>query len=194
LIKCKCNTWTKKPTKTNHAEEEEELIRVQQEIERLRQEQESIMRRQAAVCGGNDLYKTSVFGLLLHCVNKAEGQEPLSGIHAGVCGGHIGVRVVAAMVLQQGFYGTVVIDDAVKLVPTCEACEKFSHRLKGPAQPVLLITPSWPLQRWGIDIIGKLTLAQGNYTFSVVAVEYFTLWVEAKLVTNISSATIKKFF
>jgi hypothetical protein len=87
-----------------------------------------------------------------------------------------------------------VIDDAVKLVPTCEACEKFSHQLKGPAQPVLLITPSWPLQRWGIDIIGKLTLAQGNYTFSVVAVEYFTLWVEAKLVTNISSATIKKFF
>jgi hypothetical protein len=46
----------------------------------------------------------------------------------------------------------------------------------------------------GIDIVGKLTPAQGNYTFTVVAVKYFTKWVEAKLVTNVSSATIKKFF
>jgi hypothetical protein len=45
----------------------------------------------------------------------------------------------------------------------------------------------------GIDIVVKLTPTQGNYTFVVVAVEYFTMWREAKLVTNVSSATIKKF-
>jgi hypothetical protein len=54
--------------------------------------------------------------------------------------------------------------------------------------------PSWPLQRWGINIVGKLTLAQGNYTFVVIAVEYFTKWIEAKPLTNVSSSTIKKFF
>jgi hypothetical protein len=59
---------------------------------------------------------------------------------------------------------------------------------------VQLIAPSWPLQWWGIDIIGKLTPAQGNYTFTVVAVEYFTKWVKAKPLTNVSSASIKKFF
>jgi hypothetical protein len=45
---------------------------------------------------------------------------------------------------------------------------------KAPAQSVQLIAPSWPLQRWGIDIVAKLTPAQGNYTFVVIAVEYFT--------------------
>jgi hypothetical protein len=35
---------------------------------------------------------------------------------------------------------------------------------------------------------------QGNYTFAVVAVEYFMKWIEAKPLTNVSSATIKKFF
>jgi hypothetical protein len=60
-------------------------------------------------------------------------------------------------------------------------------------QPVQLITPSWPLQWWGIDIV-KLSPAQGNYTFVVVAVEYFTKWIEAKPLTNVSSASIKKFF
>jgi hypothetical protein len=42
--------------------------------------------------------------------------------------------------------------------------------------------------------MGKLTPAQGNYTFAIVIIEYFTKWVEAKLVTNIASATIQKFF
>jgi hypothetical protein len=50
------------------------------------------------------------------------------------------------------------------------------------------------LQWWGIDIVRKLTPAQGNYTFTIVAVEYFTKWIEAKLVTNIASATIQKKF
>jgi hypothetical protein len=53
--------------------------------------------------------------------------------------------------------------------------------LNAPAQPVQLITPSWPLQRWGINIVGKLTPAQGNYTFAIVAVEYFMKWVEESL-------------
>jgi hypothetical protein len=87
-----------------------------------------------------------------------------------------------------------MIDDAAKLVTTYEDCQKFSHRYKAPEQLSQLIAPSWPLQRWGIDIMGKLTPTQENYTFTIVAVEYFTKWVEAKLVTNIISATFQNFF
>jgi hypothetical protein len=87
-----------------------------------------------------------------------------------------------------------MIDDAVKLVSTCEGCQRFSHKTRASAQLVQLIALSWPLQRWGIDIVQKLTPAQGNYTFTVVAVEYFTKWIEAKPLTNVSSTTIKKFF
>jgi hypothetical protein len=43
----------------------------------------------------------------------------------------------------------------------------------------------------GIDIVSKLTLTQGNYSFIVVAVEYFTKWIDAKHVTNVSLATIQ---
>jgi hypothetical protein len=98
------------------------------------------------------------------------------------------------LVLMQGFYWLEVIDDATKLVSICKACQKFSHKSKASAQPLQLIALSWPLQRWGIDIVGKLTPAQGNYTFALVAVEYFTKWIEAKPLTNVSSTTIRKFF
>jgi hypothetical protein len=142
----------------------------------------------------NDLYKISVAGPLLRCVSREEGQQILSKVNAGVCRGHIGARALATKVLRQGFYWPAMIDDAAKLVSTCEAYQRFSRKTKVPAQPVQLIAPSWPLQRWGIDIVRKLTLVQGNYTFIVVAVEYFTKWIEAKPLINVSSATIKKFF
>jgi hypothetical protein len=120
------------------------------------------------------LNKISITCPLLRCLSKAKGQELLSEIHVGVCIGHISARPLAPKVLRQGFYWPAVIDDATKLVPTCEACQKNYHRSKAPARPRQLITPSWPLQQWGIDIVGKLTPAQGNYTFAIVAVKYFT--------------------
>jgi hypothetical protein len=48
----------------------------------------------------NELYKTSLSGPLLWCVSKAKGQEILSEIHAGTCGGHIGARALAVKVLR----------------------------------------------------------------------------------------------
>jgi hypothetical protein len=142
----------------------------------------------------NELYKTSVSGPILRCINKTEGQEILQEVHAGICEGHIGARALAAMVLRQGFYWPAMIHDVAKIVATCEAYQKFSHRCRAPVQPSQLIAPSWPLQRWGIDIMGKLTPAQGNYTFAIITVEYFIKWVEAKHVTNITSTTVHKFF
>jgi hypothetical protein len=139
------------------------------------------------------LYKISISGPLLYRVSKTEGQEILQEVHAGICGGHIGAHALVAKVLRQGFYLPAMIDDAAKIVVTCEAYQKFSHRCRAPTQPSQLIAPSLSLQRWGIDIVGKLTPAQGNYTFTIVAIEYFTKWIEVKPVTNITSTTIQKF-
>jgi hypothetical protein len=96
-------------------------------------------------------------------------------------------------VFQQGFYWPSIIDGASNLATTCQPCQKFSLNTQAPSQPTQLITPSWPLQRWGIDIVGPLTIGQGNYKYAVVAVEYFTKWIELKLVANIA-AGLKRFF
>jgi hypothetical protein len=117
----------------------------------------------------------------------------LNQTHAGAYGGHIRARALVAKVFRQGFYWPSIIDDAMKLVKTCEACQKFSPNI-ALSQPTQLITPSWPLQRWGIDIVRPLTTAQSNYKFTVVAVEYFTKWIEAKPLVNIVAMGLKRFF
>jgi hypothetical protein len=84
---------------------------------------------------GNELYKISILGPLLHRVSKTEGQEILYEVHAGICRGHIGARALAAKVLRWGFYWPTMIDDVARLVATCETCQKLSHRCRAPAQP-----------------------------------------------------------
>jgi hypothetical protein len=50
------------------------------------------------------------------------------------------------------------------------------------------------LQRWGLDLLGPLPPTQGNLKYVVVAVEYFSKWIEAKPLATIISATVQKFF
>jgi IS30 family transposase len=45
-----------------------------------------------------------------------------------------------------------------------------------------------------MDLVGPLPIAQGNCIFTVVAMDYFTKWVEAKALANITAPTIQKFF
>jgi transposase InsO family protein len=54
--------------------------------------------------------------------------------------------------------------------------------------------PTWPLQRWGLDLLGPLPPAQDNLKYVVVVVEYFSKWIEAKPLATITSATVQKFF
>jgi hypothetical protein len=74
----------------------------------------------------------------------------------------------------------MAIKDAEHIVKTCKACQFAAKHQRRPGAPSQLITPTWPLQRWGMDIVGPLPTAQGNFKFAVVAVEYFTKWIEAR--------------
>jgi hypothetical protein len=55
-------------------------------------------------------------------------------------------------------------------------------------------TANLAIARWGLDLLGPLPPAQGNLKYVVVAVEYFSKWIEAKLLATITSATVQKFF
>jgi hypothetical protein len=47
-----------------------------------------------------ELYKQGVCSPLLKCLSRAEGQELMKEVHAGVCGAHIGSRPLLGKVFQ----------------------------------------------------------------------------------------------
>jgi ribonuclease HI len=127
-----------------------------------------------------ELYKHGVCSPLLKCLSRTEGTELMKEIHAGLCGSHIGSRSLLGKVFRQGFFWPKAASDATDLVQKCENCQKCARDQKQPSSLTQLIQPTWPLQRWGLDLLGPLPPAQGNLKYVVVAVEYFSKWIEAK--------------
>jgi hypothetical protein len=131
---------------------------------------------------------------MLKCVTETEGVQILREVHSGTCGSQAGPTALAAKVIRQGFYWPAMICAANRVTRSCEACQKFSPRSGSPSQFTKLIAHTWPLHRWGLDIVGPLPTAQGNLKFTFIAVEYFTKWIEARAVSTITSKTAQKFF
>ncbi|GJT89554.1 reverse transcriptase domain-containing protein [Tanacetum coccineum] len=50
-----------------------------------------------------------------------------------------------------------------------------------------------PFYQWGMDILGPLTPARGGAKFVIVAIDYFTKWVEAKPLVKITGKEIIRF-
>ena len=58
--------------------------------------------------------------------------------------------------------------------------------------PLHTMTSPWPFSTWGIDIIGQIhPTASNGHEFILIAIDYFTKWVEAALykVLNLKKVT-----
>jgi ribonuclease HI len=120
-----------------------------------------------------ELYKHGVCSPLKF-LSRIEGIELMKEIHAGLCGSHIGSRPLLGKVFRQGFYWPKAASVAAELVQKWENCQKCARDQKQPSSLTQLIQSTWPLQRWGLDLLGPLPPAQGNLKYVVVAVEYFS--------------------
>jgi ribonuclease HI len=141
-----------------------------------------------------ELYKHGVCSPLLKCLSRTEGIELMKEIHTGLCGSHIGSIPLLGKVFRQGLYWPKAALDATDLVQKCENCQKCARDQKQPSSLTQLIQPTWPLQRWGLDLLGPLPPAQGNLRYVVVVVEYFSKWIEMKPLATITSVIVQKFF
>ncbi|RDX87982.1 hypothetical protein CR513_30482, partial [Mucuna pruriens] len=53
---------------------------------------------------------------------------------------------------------------------------------------------SWPFYMWGVDILGPYPLLVEQVKFLLVAVDYFTKWIEVELVATILAKRVRRFY
>ncbi|GJV06615.1 reverse transcriptase domain-containing protein [Tanacetum coccineum] len=77
-------------------------------------------------------------------------------------------------------------------------CREFQRTLTNGI--LLRLASSHPLQilniaiqYWGIDIAGPFPVAAGGLKFLIVAIDYFTKWIEARAVATITGNQVKRF-
>ncbi|GJR33732.1 reverse transcriptase domain-containing protein [Tanacetum coccineum] len=106
---------------------------------------------------------------------------------------HAGLRFVVAKALRLGYYWLTMHTYARKLIRECTSCQIHRPVPRNPQQKLIPITSPWPFYKWGIDIAGPFLEGPGKVKFLIVAIDYFTKWIEAKPVATITGAQIKKF-
>ncbi|GKF85566.1 reverse transcriptase domain-containing protein, partial [Tanacetum coccineum] len=147
---------------------------------------------QYRVIDGN-LYRKSYLSPWLRCVGPIQAKSIIQEVHQGSCGMHAGPRSVVSKIMKLGYYWPSMHIDAKAKIQKCEACQIHSSVPRMPKQDMTSITSAWPFSQWGIDIVGPLPMAPGGARFLVVAIDYFTKWVEAKPLVSITGKHMEKF-
>jgi hypothetical protein len=158
-------------------------------------EREKIVRRVANyVVIGTELYwRSASNGVLMKCNLRSEGLEILQEIHGGECGNHAASANLVRKAYRSGIYWPTALADAQDLVRRCKGCQFFTKQQHVPAQVLRTIPPSWPFAVWGLDSVGPFKTAPGGYKQILVAVDKFTMWIEVRAITTITSKEAAEF-
>ncbi|XP_073132504.1 uncharacterized protein [Henckelia pumila] len=83
--------------------------------------------------------------------------------------------------------------DASQIARSCEGCQRFGNSQHSPASNFKPLRTSCPFDQWGLDIVGPFSQARAQNKFLLVAVDYFSKWIEAEPLAKITEGEVMKF-
>ncbi|RVW69084.1 Transposon Tf2-8 polyprotein [Vitis vinifera] len=90
----------------------------------------------------------------------------------------------------------LLVDHGDRLLPVCSEVSRVSDTRRSHSRAALscTLTSPWPFSVWGIDIIGKISpKSSSGHEFILVAIDYFTKWVEAASYARLTSSGVASF-
>lgn len=140
------------------------------------------------------LYKRSYDMVLLRCVDKHEADMLLQEIHEGTFGTHANGYAMSKKMLRAGYYWLTMESDCIQYARKCPKCQIYADKMHVPPAPLNVLTSPWPFSMWGIDMIGAIEpKASNGHRFILVAIDYFTKWVEAASYANVTKQVVARF-
>ncbi|GJX11133.1 NYNRIN-like protein [Tanacetum coccineum] len=139
------------------------------------------------------LYRQSYLGSLLRCIGPQQAKYLIKEIHMGSYGMHDRPRREIHKAMSVGYFWPSMHRDANNEISSCDSCHVYATIPKLPKNDMISVTSAWPFRKWGMDIVGPLLEAPGKIKYLIVAIDYFTKWLEAKPVTSITGKQVKNF-
>ncbi|XP_073153413.1 uncharacterized protein [Henckelia pumila] len=139
------------------------------------------------------LFKRSFSQPLLKCLGPDEANYVLREIHEGSCGSHLGSLALARKALLAGFFWPTMPKDSADLVNSCYNCQRHANLQWRPAEYMKAVVAACPFDQWGMDIVGPFPVSIGQRKFLLVAVDYFSKWVEVEPLAKIAENEVLNF-
>jgi hypothetical protein len=140
---------------------------------------------------GDVLYKRNFDEVLLRCIDRREADLLMHEIHKGTFGTHANGYAMAKKALRAGYYWITMHADCYHHAKKCHKCQIYVDKIHVPPTMLNVISSPWPFSMWGIDMIGRIeSKASNGYRFILVAIDYFTKWVEAASYANVTKQVV----
>ncbi|XP_071739391.1 uncharacterized protein [Rutidosis leptorrhynchoides] len=139
------------------------------------------------------LYRKSYCGPMMRCVGPIEAEMIIDEVHNGSCALHSGYKTIAAKIMRIGYFWPSLYRDVARIVKRCKSCQRHAPRNRMPRHDMIPVNSPTPFHKWAIDIVGPFPAGPGNVKFLIVAIDYFTKWVEAKAVRTITGVQVRNF-
>jgi len=140
------------------------------------------------------LYKRNHDMVLLRCVDAKETESILEEVHGGTFRTHMNGHSMARKILRAGYFWLTMENDCCTHVRKCEKCQKYADNINVAPTTLNVMSAPWPFSMWGINVIGVIEpRASNEHHFILVAIDYFTKWVEVASYANVTRKVVTKF-
>ncbi|GJV34156.1 reverse transcriptase domain-containing protein [Tanacetum coccineum] len=102
------------------------------------------------------------------------------------CSMHAYLLSVVAKAMRLGYYWPTMHQDAREMIRMCNDYQIHQPMPRNLQHKLTPMTAPLPFYKWGIDIAGPFSEGPGKVKFLIVAMDYFTKWIEAKAVATIT--------
>ena len=116
-------------------------------------------------------------------------QRIMTGMHNECSGGHLATERTLEKVKAR-FYWPFMSSDIELHCKACALCSARRTPAPTARAPMKVDQPSFPLQRVAMDIMGPLPRTNRGNLYIVVITDYFTKWVEAFAIPDMTARTI----
>ena len=101
-------------------------------------------------------------------------------VHQGIYDPYMKRRILAKKILRMRYYWNTIETNCVDFVKSYHDCQTHANLNHVSPSELYSMTSPWPFSTWGIDVIGRIaTKASNGHEYILVAIDYFTKWVEA---------------
>ncbi|XP_071700195.1 uncharacterized protein [Rutidosis leptorrhynchoides] len=91
--------------------------------------------------------------------------------------------------MRLGYFWPSMYRDTKEIIKACASCQCHAPQIHMPEHELIPVTSAWPFYKWAIDLVGPFP--DGKHL--IVAIDFFTKWVEAKPLKSITGKQIVNF-
>ena len=112
-------------------------------------------------------------------------------MHESLLRAHSNGPLLACKIMRGGYYWLTMENEFIKHVRPCHHSQAYQDNKNAPSQPLHSLAAPCPFLTWGMDVIGPvIPKASNGHEYILVAIDYFTKWVEAVLYKSITQTMV----